>query len=251
MSVHEAASRGFDRGADAYERGRPSYPEQATAWLADELGLAPGKVLVDVGAGTGKLTRTLVSSGAELIAVEPVAGMRAVLAREVPQARILEGTAETLPLEHASADAIVVAQAFHWFDGPQALAEFHRVLRPRGRLALVWNRRDENQQLQSDLQAIIDRYRGSTPRHGSDRWRAVFEDTTLFALSAERTRPFQQSLDVDGLVDRVTSISFVAALDQPELDKVAERVRALAAGGLEPLAYLTEIFIYDRLPSAG
>jgi SAM-dependent methyltransferase len=250
MSVDEVARRGFDRAADAYERGRPSYPADAIAWFGDRLGLGPGKVVVDVGAGTGKLTRALVPSGAEVIAVEPVAGMRAVLAREVPQVKLLDAMAESLPLEDASVDAIVVGQAFHWFDGPRALSEFDRVLRPAGRLGLIWNRRNQGQKLQRDLEAIIDRYRGATPRHASGQWQSVFEDTTLFALAEELTFPFEQRLDVDGLVDRVTSISFVAALDQAERDQVAERVRALAAAGPPPLSYLTEIFIYDRLPSA-
>src|SRR5438067_5347592 len=128
MSVHESARRGFERQADAYERGRPPYPCEATSWLVEMLRLGPARTVVDVGAGTGKLTRALLPSGAELIAVEPVAAMRNVLERELPIARALDGTAESLPLPNAAADAIVVGQAFHWFDAPAALREFHRVL---------------------------------------------------------------------------------------------------------------------------
>src|SRR5437588_5658396 len=116
MTVHESARRGFERHADAYERGRPNYPAEATAWLVTKLGLGPGRTVVDVGAGTGKLTRALLPSGATVIAVEPVAAMRAVLKRELPTVQAMNGTAESLPLPDASADAIVVGQAFHWFD---------------------------------------------------------------------------------------------------------------------------------------
>ena len=159
MSIREQAARGFQRGADAYERGRPGYPPEAVKWLWLELRLEPGRTVVDVAAGTGKLTRELVSSGATVIAVEPVPAMRAVLEGVVPDATALAGTAEALPLDDASVDALVVAQAFHWFDGPAAVSEFHRVLRPGGRLGLIWNRRLTDQQLHREVDAIIDPYR--------------------------------------------------------------------------------------------
>ncbi len=169
MSIHDEARRGFGRGADAYERGRPGYPPKAIRWLERRLELGPGRTVVDVGAGTGKLTRELVASGADVLAVEPVPAMRAVLERAVPEARALEGTAESLPVGDGSVDAIVVAQAFHWFDGPAALAEFHRVLRPDGRIALIWNRRLREQPLHRAISEIIEPYRGDTPTQLSRR----------------------------------------------------------------------------------
>ncbi len=131
MRIDDAAE-GVGRAADAYERGRPAYPVPAVAWLAEALGVAPGTVVVDLGAGTGKLTRMLAAYGATLVAVEPVAAMRAKLAASMPGMRALEGTAESMPLPDGSADAVTVGQAFHWFDGERALAEIHRVLRPHG-----------------------------------------------------------------------------------------------------------------------
>ncbi|MBV8217893.1 MAG: class I SAM-dependent methyltransferase, partial [Solirubrobacterales bacterium] len=133
MSVREEAARGFQQGADAYERGRPGYPPEAVDWLVSELDLGPGRTMLDVAAGTGKLTRELVATGATVIAVEPVPAMRAVLERVVPEARALDGTAETLPIDSGTVDAITAASAFHWFDAAAAAAEFRRVLRPGGR----------------------------------------------------------------------------------------------------------------------
>ncbi|HEY5261934.1 MAG TPA: class I SAM-dependent methyltransferase, partial [Solirubrobacteraceae bacterium] len=122
--VHAAASQGFGRAAEAYEQGRPEYPPETVTWLVERLDLRSGRVVADVGAGTGKLTRALEPSGATLIAVEPVAEMREILARRSPNARVVDAAAEKLPLPDGSVDAIVAGQAFHWFDGRRALREF-------------------------------------------------------------------------------------------------------------------------------
>jgi SAM-dependent methyltransferase len=124
--VHPVAAAAFARAADVYERARPSYPQEAVDWVAERTGLGPGRTVVDVGAGTGKLTRLLVETGARVIAVETVAEMRA----KVTVIEALDGTAEQIPLPDAAADLITVAQAFHWFDLDRALPEMHRVLRP-------------------------------------------------------------------------------------------------------------------------
>ena len=142
--IHEAAAVGFARGADAYERGRPEYPADAL----EPLRLSPDLTVLDLAAGTGKLTRPLAASGARVIAVEPVAEMRAALPSSV---ETLDGTAESIPLGDGSVDLVTVGQAFHWFDGDAALAEIHRVLRPGGRLALVWNRRVEDAPVNAEI----------------------------------------------------------------------------------------------------
>jgi ubiquinone/menaquinone biosynthesis C-methylase UbiE len=129
----------FGSVAEAYERGRPSYPEAAVDLVTRGLGLSESSTVIDLAAGTGKLTRELVPRFERVIAVEPLAEMRDVLATQVPEAEVLEGQAEALPMADDSADAIVVAQAFHWFDGPRALAEAERVLSRAGGLGLLWN----------------------------------------------------------------------------------------------------------------
>jgi SAM-dependent methyltransferase len=236
--VHPAAAKGFARSVDAYERARPDYPPEAIAWLAQELDLRPGRVVVDLAAGSGKLTRPLAALGCEVIAVEPVDEMRAAIG---PAARALDGTAEAIPLSDDSADAVTVGQAFHWFDGPAALAEIERVLRPGGALALVWNRRPvESSPLHAAITELMAPYRGDAPSHGSGAWRDAFAGRELI----ERHFEFGQRLDADGLADRVGSTSFVAALDAAEREPLLERVRALAPDGPVDVPYECEIHLW-------
>ena len=159
MSVHEVASSGFGAEADAYERARPSYPPDAVAWIVDALDIAPGRDVADVAAGTGKFTRLIAPTGAWIVAVEPVEGMRARL----PTMPTASATAERLSFRDESLDAITVAQAFHWFDGPAAFQEFHRVLRPGGRVALVWNARDRSVPWANEVWSIMDRVEKRAP----------------------------------------------------------------------------------------
>jgi ubiquinone/menaquinone biosynthesis C-methylase UbiE len=236
--VHPSAATGFARSVDAYERARPEYPPEAIAWLSDELDLRPGRTVVDLAAGSGKLTRPLAALGCEVIAIEPVAEMRAAIG---PTARALDGTAEAIPLPDGSADAVTVGQAFHWFEGPAALAEIERVLRPGGALALVWNRRPvESSALHAAISEIIAPYRGDAPSHGSGAWRDAFAGREL----TERHFEFSQRLDADGLADRVGSTSFVAALDAAEHEPLLERVRALAPDGPVDVPYACEVHLW-------
>lgn len=142
MRVDPVVSKGWSRTAAAYERTRPGYSKRAAEFLAREFDLGPGRVVVDVGAGTGKLTRTLLPFGAKVIAVEPLPSMRKVFRVSVPRARVQNGTAEHLPFPDQSVDLITVGQAWHWFDQRKALREFARVLRSRGGVALLYNFQD-------------------------------------------------------------------------------------------------------------
>jgi SAM-dependent methyltransferase len=250
MEVHEVASEGFGRAAtaEAYERSRPGYPDAAVAWLAETLGLPDDATVVDLAAGTGKLTRSLVATGARVIAVEPVSQMLEILERRVPEAELREGTAEATGLASDCADAVAVAQAFHWFDGPAALAEIDRLLRPQGRLALLWNVRDLDHPTQRAVEDLLAPRRGSTPSHRSGRWRESLERTTLFRPLAARNFPNLEVLDAEGLVSRVESTSFIARLPSAERADVREQVLRLAFRLPErfPFPYTTEVEIFER-----
>jgi SAM-dependent methyltransferase len=237
--IHPAAAVGFARSAEAYERARPDYPPVAL----EPLRLSPDLVIVDLAAGTGKLTRLLAGSGATVIAVEPVAEMRAALPASV---EVLEGTAERIPLDTASADLVTVAQAFHWFEGDAALAEIHRVLRPGGRLALVWNRRVTEDPVNQAIEAILGPHRADVPAHRWNHWRASFERTALFGPFEEHTFPTEQHLDADGMADRIGSTSFIASLPDDERAKVLKEARALATCGRVTVPYRTEVQIAER-----
>ena len=234
--MHETAATGFARAAEAYEEGRPGYPEAAL----EPLRLTSGMTVLDLAAGTGKLTRALAATGTRVIAVEPVAEMRAALPDSVTA---LDGTAESIPLEAGSVDLVTVAQAFHWFDGPAALAEIHRVLRPGGRLALLWNRRVEDDPVNQAIEALIEPYRMGTPTHRGDVWRAAFEHTTLFGPLEEHVFANEQVLDADGLAARICSISFIARLPEAERAGLLARARELTAGGPVTVPYRTGVHV--------
>ena len=236
--IHQAAATGFSRAAAEYARGRPGYPPDALALLAERLSLGPGRTVLDLAAGTGALTRPLAETGADVIAVEPVAEMRAALPAGV---RALDGTAEAIPLAESSVDALTVAQAFHWFDGDAALAEIHRVLRPDGLLAVVWNRRIEDAPVNEAIEAILAPYRAGVPTHRRDAWRPAFDRTSLFGPLEQHVFPHEQLLDADGMADRVGSISFIASLPDDERAAVIGAARELAAGGPVTIPYRTEV----------
>jgi SAM-dependent methyltransferase len=247
--IHRAAARGFARATEAYERGRPGYPPTAVRFLCDELGIRPGRRVLDLAAGTGKLTRLLVPSGAELVAVEPVDEMRAALAAGVADATVLAGTAESLPLADDSVDAVVAGSAFHWFRGDDALAEIHRVLRPGGSLGLLWNVRDESVPWVAELTAIMEPHRGGTPGYRSGAWRDAFERTQLFSPLEGAEFRHVHVLEPAAVEARVASVSFVAALPDAERARLLARVRELLATDpatrgreLVELPYRTDVF---------
>jgi SAM-dependent methyltransferase len=224
LSVHEVASSGFGAEADAYERARPSYPPDAVAWIVEALGIATGRDVADVAAGTGKFTRLLEPTGAWIVAVEPVAAMRARL----PRMPVTAATAERLPFRDASLDAITVAQAFHWFDAAAALAEFHRVLRPGGRVALVWNARDRSVPWVDGVWSIMDRVEKRAPWRAHEEWReSAFVDTPWFGPLHEATFHHEQILSPADVVERVRSVSHVAVLPPDQREAVLDEVRTL------------------------
>jgi SAM-dependent methyltransferase len=237
-TTHATSWASGDAGA-LYERGRPDYPAAAVAFVAELAGRGPGRLVVDVAAGTGKLTRLLTSTGAQVAAVEPMPGMLAQLRAVVPAVPALAGVAEALPLRSGTAAAVTVAQAFHWFRPFEALAEAARVLSRDGVLALVWNERDESVPWVAEMTAIQDRYERANPRPDMEAWRVAFESDRLFTPLELREFPHRQSLGPGALVERSASTSFALLLPEDARQAMLAEIAALPAG--DHLPYVTRV----------
>ena len=229
---------GFDRAAADYEAARPGYPPEAVTRLAGELVIGPGRRVCDLAAGTGKLTRMLVGAGADVVAVEPVPGMRAQLAGVLPGVPVLAGTAEAIPLDDGSVDVVTVAQAFHWFDADAAMAEIRRVLAPGGGLAVLFNERDERQPWVAALSEVIGWHRERVSEYQGTDWGEVIGATGEAAV--EWAEPMTRSK----LAARVRSISYVAAMPEGEQRRLVERAVAVVDGLGEPfeMRYVTRMW---------
>lgn len=226
MSIDPAARRGFGLAPDVYERARPDYPQAAVTWLVAKMRLAPTMTVLDVGAGTGKLTRALVGVGAKAIAIEPIPEMRDTLRELVREAQVLAGTAEAIPLADASVDCVTAGSAFHWFRFDDALAEFHRVLRAGGSLGLVWNERDVEQPLQRALNAIVHR----TERHAKpEEWQAALAVTPLFTDPERRQFRWAETWDAERFVAFASTLSEIASLPARPREAALAEVRSLTA----------------------
>ncbi len=236
----------FGAVAGAYERARPGYPDDAVRWLAGD---EPCEV-IDLGAGTGKLTRSLVALGHRVIAVEPLEEMLEQLRRAVPGATAVRGSAEAIPLPDGSADVVTCAQAFHWFDRTVALREMARVLRGGGRVALVWNTRDDSQGWVAELtDTVIGR--SEFRAGGVVAAAASIDETGLFGPVERASFAHVQMLGRSDLVELVRSRSQCAVLTEDERRPVLEHVEALfdahARDGVLAMPYATECFRAVRL----
>lgn len=212
-------SLSFGAEAAAYERGRPSYPPEAIDWLLPR----DARDVLDLGAGTGKLTTRLVERGLSVVAVDPIPEMLEVLSNSLPDTPALLGTAEEIPLPDDSVDAVLVAQAWHWFDQSRAVPELTRVLRPGGRLGLVWNARDERLGWVKDLGEII----------GHENARHVFDSGVPlpepFRDHEQYEFEWTSYLTPQALIDLVASRSYCITSPAEVRTQTLEKVRELLA----------------------
>jgi SAM-dependent methyltransferase len=213
-------ARSFGAAADAYERARPSYPDEAVDWLLP----AGAHTVLDLGAGTGKLTRAQVARGLDVIAVEPIDEMRATLEATLPEVHALKGTAEDIPLPDQSVDVITVAQAWHWVDVERATAEAARVLKPGGTLGLIWNRRDERVPWVQRL---------SQGMGSGDAEIIELESITIappFGPTETMTTDWSRPMTTDLLVEMVASRSYIITATPRRRREILDGVRELVAG---------------------
>jgi SAM-dependent methyltransferase len=226
--VHHSTA-GYKTAADTYVRGRPDYPPQVADWLSATLDLNADKTVIDLGAGTGKFTARLLSTGAQVIAVEPVPQMLEKLSAAYPGVLAVNGTATDLPLPDTSVDVVVCAQAFHWFASADALTEIARVLKPGGKLGLVWNLRDTRVGWVPKLDAIVNALEGDTPRFYTGAWRHAFPHPAFGPLREQHFSHSHTGAPEDVIFNRVRSTSFIAALPAQGRARVDEQIRALIA----------------------
>jgi SAM-dependent methyltransferase len=224
MGIDPRAEQAFGFEAEAYERHRPGWPAEAVTRALGYLGLGADAEVVDLAAGTGKLTRELIPFVRRVIAVEPSADMRRALAAAVPGAEPLDGTAEAMPLPDASVDGLFAAEAFHWFATPGAVAEIARVVRPGGGIALMWNMHQLGEDAwQAGTFATLGEIGAPAPgqigRHELERWGQAF-DGAPFGSFEEFTAPHEQHTDVPGLVEHILTWSHLRVLDDARREEL-------------------------------
>jgi SAM-dependent methyltransferase len=236
----------FGAVADEYERSRPGYPEDAVRWITGE---DPVEVL-DLAAGTGKLTRQLHAAGHAVVAVDPSLEMLGRLQAATPSIPAAAGRAESIPCRSERFDVITIAQAWHWFDNQRASEEVARVLRPGGYACILWNFRDESTDWVAKLSEII----GSEGTSEDETDDDPLGHCTAFAPSVRRSFTFDQPLDRDLLVALVKSRSYVATLPPDGQRRVLDRVHELCdqhaeLAGRERFAmpYLTKVYRAERV----
>ncbi|MBL0746252.1 class I SAM-dependent methyltransferase [Nocardioides baculatus] len=212
-------ARSFGTVAEAYDRGRPAYPEEAVAWLTG----GEAKVVLELGAGTGKLTRQLVDAGHAVFATDPDEAMLEVLRERVPEVSAKVATAEEIPANDRSVDVVVVAQAFHWFDHEVALPEIARILKPGGHVALMWNSRDERIPWVRRMGDILGRQDSNT----SSAQHLVHSD--LFGFMEETSFKHWQEVNRESILDLARSRSSFLVMDDDEKQQHLEEVRAFYA----------------------
>lgn len=239
----------FGPAASLYERGRPSYPAAAVDWLVPE----GATHVVDLGAGTGKFTRLLVDRGLHVAAVEPSAGMRDELIRAVPGAQVLPGTAERLPIDGESVDAVIAAQSWHWVDPARAVPEVARVLKPGGTLGLVWNIRDRAEGWIDRLDALLAEANGESVLESG--WPTV---GAPFGPVERADFTWVNRITHDEVIAMVASRSYVITRPDDERTALLAEVRALLESHpstrgreLVDVPYVTRASRAILLPAAG
>jgi SAM-dependent methyltransferase len=235
MALHPLAER-FASVADVYERGRPDYPLAVAGALAAELGLAlPGGRVLDLAAGTGKLTRALLAAGLDVVAVEPQPQMRERLASIVGDERVRDGVAEDIPLADRSVDAVTVADGFHWFDRAKALPEIRRVLRPKGGFAILTTGPDWSEASWGhELGTMIMEARPEHPYFDGPPWEESVAADGAWTEPRQVRVTTSQPVDADRILDYVASMSWVAALPDDERRDWLEKAARVVRGGETP-----------------
>lgn len=222
--IHVTATN-YQNMSNLYESGRPGYTSDSVFALCDHLKISPSSQIVELGAGTGKFTRVLLEKYPNVIAIEPVPAMLEQLKAILPNTRAILGTGEVIPLPAHSCDFILIANAFHWFATEKALQEFVRVLKPNGGLGLIWNLDGVfTSNWGKTIDSWLDEIEGDTPQYKTGQWRHVLENSSLFSALCEETFSSSRTTNRDEVIQRVMSISFVAALEESKRRSLQSKI---------------------------
>ena len=253
--LHPAAQHGFSAAAELYQQVRPSYPQEIHAWLTEQLHLNANSRVIDLASGTGKFLPYLIPHSGQLTAIEPVTEMLAQLKLAYPLVETLQAFSDHMPLPSQSIDAVLSAQAFHWFANLDSLKEIHRVLKPQGHLGLVWNQRDTQVDWVNALAERLAPLEEDTPRYHSGLWKKVFEHQHVFQLKSLHQFAQQQTGTVEQVVSkRLLSTSFIAAMpleQQQDLKHQFEQI-VLQYTGKQPqdeisFPYITYAYHFQKI----
>lgn len=252
MTVDPRAKSGFSGTADAYARGRPSYPKVAIDRITSALGLTDESTVLDLAAGTGQLSALFRTRVRRTIAVEPAPAMRARIAADLPDVDVVDGMAEAIPLNDGGVDAVVVGEAFHWFEPSAALPEIARVLRPGGGLAMLWNSPTwtiETAPWLRDFQRTVAHHKTAAGDYPSSqgRWRDEFERSHEFEELVHTELSHTQIMSPRDFLAQVASWSWIANLEETGRQAVLDDVAALIEGqGEIVIPYRTDLYLTHR-----
>jgi SAM-dependent methyltransferase len=243
MELHPL-SAGFAEVADAYERGRPEYAPAVAGAIAAELRIPAGARVLDLAAGTGKLTRALLGIGLDVVAVEPQSALREILATGGGVEHVLDGVAEAIPLPDGSVAAVTVADAFHWFDHAVALAEVHRVLCQGGGLAVLSVAPDwGGASWAHEVGTLMESMRPAHPGFDGPSWKDSVRAADGWSEPREIRLTTTQPALPEQIVDYLASVSWIAALPEDQRTEKLERVREIVAAGETPAELPVHVFI--------
>jgi SAM-dependent methyltransferase len=234
MALHPLAVH-FPTVAEAYERGRPEYPPAVVGAIAAELRIPPGAPVLDLAAGTGKLTRALLGTGLDVLAVEPQSSLREILTASIGAERVREGLAEAIPLPDEAVAAVTVADAFHWFRPAEALAEIARVLRPGGGLAVLSSSPDWSETSWAhEVGTLMASLRPEHPHFDGPPWREKVREAGGWTPLREIRMSAAQPAQPQRIVDYIASVSWMAALPEPQRTETLAQIGTIISAGETP-----------------
>lgn len=227
--MHKTAQSGYSKSDLNYDDGRPEYPKTAIDFLVGQLQLGANAAVLDLAAGTGKLSKCLQDFFPSFVALEPLDAMRAQLQKNLPEIKAASGSAEKIPFPNASFDAVFVGTAFHWFRAEDAYQEIHRVLKPGGGLALIWSAwsKTEIPDWLAEIRSIIEPLGKGVPRYKTMEWKSPFGKMRLFSELKNKNFDYPVSCTREQICARYLSTSFIAALDAAEKSNLRAEIMAI------------------------